>query len=123
MTTTLTVGLLLAILLNVTITTAYAFHAFTLLKSLRDTLVPWMVTIHQIEGQIMAEVQVDQTVLDNAAAAIESLVTAVSNFLASPQVQQLPQADVSALTQAVSDAGNAQTELQNAAPPAPAPSS
>lgn len=65
--------------------------------------------------QIMALVQVDQTDLDNLATNLEAVKSSLSAEIASLQ-QQLPQADLSGLNQALSD-------LQGLEPPAPAPSS
>jgi hypothetical protein len=85
-------------------------------------------------GDIMTEVQLDSSVIDGAtsaltglASATESLVSAVTTFLAS-DVVVLPDADTSALTAAlatagtaVTDAGAAVTALADAAPPVTPP--
>lgn len=72
--------------------------------------------IIQNQEKIMAEVQLDDSVLTSTAAAIETLVTtdnalvaAVNAFLASPAAAQIPDADLTAINQAVTDAGTANT--------------
>jgi hypothetical protein len=61
---------------------------------------------------IMAAVKIEQTDLDNVAAALEALVTTVEGI----DTTQLPDADESALNQAVTDVTNAIEAI--AAPPA-----
>lgn len=60
----------------------------------------------------MAAVKIEQTDLDNVAAALEALVTTVEGI----DTTQLPDADESALNQAVTDVTNAIEAI--AAPPA-----
>lgn len=69
----------------------------------------------------MALVQVDQSVIDDSATKIEALVGAVTDFLAHPQVQQLPAAVTDSLTQALTDASNAQQALVSASQPPATP--
>lgn len=92
--------------------------------------------ILRTQEKIMAEVQLDDSVLTSTAAAIEQLVTAdnalvaaVTAFLASPAVAPIPEADLAAtgITQALADAGTANTNavaaqaaLQAATPTPPA---
>ncbi len=64
--------------------------------------------------KIMALVQIDQTELDTLATNLEAVKTALSSEIASLK-QQLPQADLSGLDQAL-------TDLQGLEPPAPTPS-
>jgi hypothetical protein len=82
-----------------------------------------MTQVQKGQKQIMAEVQLDDSVLTSAAAAIESLVTAVNTFLASPVAATIPAADLTVFDQALTDAGTAQTALVAATPTPPAPSS
>jgi len=62
-------------------------------------------------GKIMALVQVDQTALNTFATELETAIASVKAEIAALQ-QQLPAADVSGLTQAV-------TDLEALEPPAP----
>jgi hypothetical protein len=92
-----------------------------------------LAAITNLGVKIMAQVQLDQSVIDSAASALESLasadealVNAVKDFLASPPAQALPAATLDGLNQALSDAATAQSDaataqaaLQNATPAAP----
>jgi len=73
-------------------------------------------SIQRKENAIMAAVQLEQSDIDNVAAAVEAVATAVSSLTV-----QLPAADESALQQAVTDLQNALNTAQGNVTPPPAP--
>ena len=85
-----------------------------------DDLLAKLAAITSMEGQIMAQVQIDDATLNSVVSALEGLSSAVETFIANNP--QIPQADLTALQQALTDGQKAQTDLAALnPPPAPAP--
>jgi hypothetical protein len=92
---------------------AWFREAFTVLWAQLSDLASTLATITSQQENIMAQVQVDQTDLDNLATNLENVKTALATEIQNLQ-QQLPQANLGGLNQALSD-------LQSLEPPAPTP--
>jgi hypothetical protein len=92
---------------------AWFREAFTVLWSQLSDIGSQLADITYKEQQVMAQVQVDQTDLDNLATNLESVKIALAGEIQNLQ-QQLPQANLGGLNQALSD-------LQALEPPTPTP--